>query len=297
MDIGVGLPGHVRDLDGRTLIEWATRTEAAGFSALSVSDRLNWSSPEPLVTLAAAAGATQRIKLISTILVAPLRANHALLAKSAATVDRLAGPRRLHLGLAPGGREEDFTLSKLDFRQRGRQLDELLADLHTFWQPDSEVGPSPATPGGPALLFGGMSEATLRRITTYGGGWVIGDCTVEEFQGFVPKVQQAWAAGGHTGSPKLVASLMFALGPDARQAAADAIGPYYAFIGDEWAQYSIDAALTTRDDIVTAVEQFEKAGCDQLLFMGNSADPDQVDLLAEAVRGAAGARREATATI
>jgi hypothetical protein len=38
MDIGIGLPGHARWADGRTLVEWARRAEARGFSTLSVSD-------------------------------------------------------------------------------------------------------------------------------------------------------------------------------------------------------------------------------------------------------------------
>ncbi|MEV4382976.1 LLM class flavin-dependent oxidoreductase [Streptosporangium sp. NPDC049644] len=95
MDIGIGLPGHAWWTDGTTLVEWARRAEARGFSTLGVSDRLAWSTPGPLITLAAAAGATSRIRLLTSVLLASLRTNHALFAKAVTTLDQLAGPGRL----------------------------------------------------------------------------------------------------------------------------------------------------------------------------------------------------------
>ncbi|MEV4363973.1 LLM class flavin-dependent oxidoreductase [Nonomuraea sp. NPDC049625] len=60
-----------------------------------------WSTPEPFTTSAAAAGATSRIQLLTSVLLAPLHANHALFAKAFATLDQFAGPGRLRLRLAP----------------------------------------------------------------------------------------------------------------------------------------------------------------------------------------------------
>jgi hypothetical protein len=80
--------------------------EAAGFGSLGTLDRLVYGNCEALVTLAAAAAVTERVRLVTDILIAPLRQT-ALLAKQAATVDRLSGGR-LVLGLAVGGREDDY---------------------------------------------------------------------------------------------------------------------------------------------------------------------------------------------
>ncbi|PZG18108.1 hypothetical protein C1J01_16170 [Nonomuraea aridisoli] len=75
---------------------------------------------------------------------------------------------------------------------------------------------------------------------------------------------------------------MYALGPDAQAAISVAIGSYYAFAGDEYAQYGISIAYTEPERI-TAIADFERIGCDELIFMGNDPDPAQVDLLAEVV--------------
>ncbi|TYB45445.1 LLM class flavin-dependent oxidoreductase [Actinomadura chibensis] len=283
MDIGIGLPGHGPWTDGRLLIEWARRAEARGFAGLATSDRLLWPTPEPLTTLAAAAGATSRIRLLTSVVLAPLRTNHLLFAKSAITLDRLAGPHRLRLGLVAGFREDDFAESGVDYATRGKRFTALLDELEAAGRDDTRTGLTPATPGGPELLFGGTSAAALDRIAARGSGWVAGTSSVEDIAEFTPRLREAWDAAGRTGAPKVVVSAMFALGPNARTAVADAIGPYYAFAGAEWAEHGIATALTTPEQVREAVADFRRAGCDELVFTGNDPDPAQVDLLADAL--------------
>src|ERR687886_1213471 len=125
MDIGIGLPNAVAGVDRAGIVDWARRAEAAGFSSLGTIDRLVYGNYESLIALAAAAAVTERIRLATDILIAPLRRNTALLAKQAATIDALSGGR-LVLGLAVGGREDDFEISGLDFSGRGRAFDRQL---------------------------------------------------------------------------------------------------------------------------------------------------------------------------
>src|SRR2546423_8787825 len=155
MEIGIGLPNATHGVRGPELTAWAREAEQAGFSSLGTVDRVAYENYEPLVSLAAAAAVTERIRLATTILLAPLRTNAALFAKQAASVDGLSGGR-LVLGLAVGGREDDYTVSGIDFHARGQAFDRQLDELRDFWDGD-DVGPDPAEPGGPTVILGGRA--------------------------------------------------------------------------------------------------------------------------------------------
>ncbi|AYY11349.1 hypothetical protein EF847_00050 [Actinobacteria bacterium YIM 96077] len=76
---------------------------------------------------------------------------------------------------------------------------------------------------------------------------------------------------------------MYALGPNAHDTVSRALRSYYAFDGDEYVEYGIGIAHTESDHIASAVSDVKNVGCHELIFMGNDGDPDQVDLLADAV--------------
>src|SRR6266496_2703744 len=114
--------------EGKRILDWAKKADAGPFSSLGILDRLVYSNYEPLVTLAAAAGVTQHIRLMTTVLLAPLR-NTAILAKQAASLDALSGGR-LTLGLGIGAREDDFHAASVPFKRRGKLFDEELETLH-----------------------------------------------------------------------------------------------------------------------------------------------------------------------
>jgi len=73
MQIGVGLPSVIPGVQGKDVLAWARKADAGPFSSLAVIDRLVYPNYETLITLAAAAGTTQRIRLMPSVLLAPLR--------------------------------------------------------------------------------------------------------------------------------------------------------------------------------------------------------------------------------
>src|SRR4051794_22768836 len=157
MDIGIGIPNSVRGTTGPQLLEWARRAEAAGFSTLASIGRVAYPSYEELTVFAAAGAVTERIRFLSNILLAPTRST-AELAKQAATVGELTGGR-LPLGIATGGREDDYLLTGREFATRGRRFDQQLADLRRAFAGEPLLeGSEPVVPDrAPAvpLLIGG----------------------------------------------------------------------------------------------------------------------------------------------
>ena len=282
MDIGIGLPNAVRGVDRRGIVDWARRAEQAGFSTLGTIDRIVYPNYESLIALAAAAAVTERIRLATDILIAPLRTNTALLAKQAATLDSLS-EGRLVLGLAPGGREDDFDASGIDFRSRGRTFDRQLEELKAIWSGGGELGPQPANGRAPELLIGGSSDVAYRRTAAHADGWTMGGGTPEMFADGLGKVREAWSAAGRDGTPRTVVLFYFALGPDAEQLAARSLGDYYSFLGD-YAQQIVQSAAKDEDTVRAYLAAFEQAGADEAICFPASPDPEQVELLA----GAAG---------
>src|SRR3712207_1885486 len=217
MDIGIGIPNSVRGASGGQLLEWARRAEAAGFSSLGTIGAVECPSHEELTVLAAAGVVTERIRLVSNVLIAPARST-AELAKQAATVDQLTGGR-LTLGLGVGWRAADFTLTGRDFGSRGDAFDAPLRDLS---QGPAGQAIAPATrPVAPPtvqspipIVVGGTTQAAVRRVVEHGIGWSAGGpppAVVSEFAG---NVRAAWEQAGRDGAPRIVALVYFGLGAD-----------------------------------------------------------------------------------
>src|SRR5919205_1241240 len=136
MEIGIGLPNATHGVRGPELVAFAREAEEAGFSSLGTIDRIAYENYEALVALGAAAAVTERIDLLTSILLAPLRTNTALFAKQAASVDGISGGR-LVLGLAVGAREDDYTASGVDFHTRGRRFEQMLEQWRRVWAGES----------------------------------------------------------------------------------------------------------------------------------------------------------------
>lgn len=110
-----------------------------------------------------------------------------LLAKQAASLDQISGGRFV-LGIGAGDREEDFTVTGVDFHTRGRLLDEDLDLMHRAWRGEPVNGstwpvtPRPVNGHSVPIMFGGHTDRPIARVAKYGIGYTLGGGTPESLK-------------------------------------------------------------------------------------------------------------------
>jgi len=284
MDIGIGLPNTL-DVTGVTVAEWARRAEERGFSSLGTIDRIVYPTYDSLTSLAVAAGATSRIKLLTDILLAPAYPP-VWLAKATASLDAMSGGR-FTLGVGVGGRPDDFAAMDRAFERRGRLMDETLDLLHRAWagEPvtgdDLPVNPAPAAGNRVPVLIGGSSEAAIARTVKYAEGWTAGGGGPAMASPFIPRLKAAWRDAGREGEPRIAALAYYGLGDD--EASRASLRRYYAFLG-EWTDAIVESAVRTPGDVKALVDQFAEVGVTELILFPTVPSLDEVDRLADVVR-------------
>ncbi|MGW9076637.1 LLM class F420-dependent oxidoreductase [Streptomyces kronopolitis] len=201
--LGLGLP-QMRQYDlGRDVPDVARAAERTGYESLWVFERILFPEPatqglygipglpwpdayrsvaDPLVTLTLAAAATERARLGTSVLIAPLHLPFQL-ARALASLDAASGGRVL-AGFGTGWSLDEYAAAGVaPFARRGAVLDELLDVCHAVWGPDpvayegalttvapSVVGPKPKRPI-PVLLPANSARAR-RRLVDRADGWM-----------------------------------------------------------------------------------------------------------------------------
>lgn len=286
MTVGIGLPVS----DPAVLLEWARRVERGPFDTIAILDRLVYDNPEPMIGLAAIAAVTTRIRLQTEVVLAPLRET-ALLAKQSATLDRISNGR-FTLGVGVGGRADDYLAAGADIHTRGKRLDTQLHRMRSLWagEPFSDdvgpIGPGPARDGGPEVLIGGFAPAALARVARWADGFLGAGLPPAYMDAKFRAVERAWAEAGRAGEPRLVAQVNVALGPDAVVAEAEReLRRYYAFT--DYVDGIASGMLRGAEAVRRAITAYTDLGAHEVILYCWSADPDQVDRLADIVTATA----------
>ena len=286
MEVGIGLPATIPGVEARSILDWAREADQGPFSSLAVLDRLVYPNFESMVVLGAAAAVTSRVRLITSILLAPLRSG-AMLAKQAASVDAISGGR-LSLGLGVGGRPDDFVAGGVDMRTRGRLFDEQLATMKRVWNggPFSDdvgpIGPQPGREGGPELLIGATTPAAMARVARWGDGFIAAGGDPNAARASFDSILADWESAGREGQPRFVAAAYFALGPDAESSVNDYIGDYYGFM-PEYAGMIAQGSPTTPERVQQLLKSYADVGVDEFLLWPCNPSLDQVGRLADVV--------------
>jgi probable F420-dependent oxidoreductase len=198
MRFGVVFPQTEITADRDAVRHYAQAAEEFGYAHLLVYDhvlgadtrtRPDWRGPythetlfhEPFVLFGYLAALTQRLELVTGILILPQRQT-ALVAKQAAEVDVLSGGR-LRLGIGIGWNAVEYQALGEDFSNRGRRSEEQIAVLRALftqrsvtyqgrWHTIEAAGINPLPVQRPIPIWiGGSADATLRRVATIGDGW------------------------------------------------------------------------------------------------------------------------------
>ncbi|MFI6170344.1 LLM class flavin-dependent oxidoreductase [Nocardia sp. NPDC051052] len=281
MRIGIGLPNQVRDLTSSIIPRWAARAEEAGFSTLATTGRFAYPGVSDTVALAAAAGATTTIDLLSAVLLAPTWPS-ALLAKEIASIDGISGGR-LTLGIGVGSREDEFTAPGHGLHGRGARLAADLATYRDVWGGKPVGGgPNPAVPAGTRqvpMLFGGYSTATLNRMARWGEGYIGGSLPTAMTAPSFEAARRAWREAGRRGAPKLVVLTYFALGDT--ETGRTNIRDFYRLAPKAIADNAV--LRTTPKTIKQTVADYTDLGVDEIIFVPATDDLDDIARLADVV--------------
>lgn len=198
MEFGAVLPHNEIGTDPGALRAYAQGVEALGATHLLLYDHVlgadpdrpgGWKGPydkdvafhEPFTTFAFIAAVTEKIDMVTTVLILPQRQT-ALVAKQAAEVAILSGDR-FRLGIGTGWNRIEYEALNEDFRTRGRRQAEQVTLLRKLWSEDSltfegefhtvsaaSINPRPARPI--PIWFGGSAAPLLERCARLGDGWI-----------------------------------------------------------------------------------------------------------------------------
>jgi probable F420-dependent oxidoreductase len=196
--LGVSLQPRWPIDDETAVLRAASHAEDLDFDHVAVGNRLLDSGfgldADPLVLLSAVSAVTTRLRLLTSVLVAPYYPA-LVLANQAATLDVISGGR-LILGVGTGWNPEEYDAVGVSARERGARTDDHLAAAKALWahRPTDFDGPfttlraarlgvPPVTPGGPPVWVGGHSDAALLRALRFGDGWYGTGVTAAEVSG------------------------------------------------------------------------------------------------------------------
>lgn len=287
------MPVMEPDLDRATLRQWARVVDDGPFSSLCWGERMAFDNPESLTLLGALAAWTDRVRLVTTVVIPQLH-DPVMLAKALATGDVLSDGR-LTVGLGVGGRHEDYRAAGADpATQTMRQMADRVAVMKRVWAGEKvtdstlPVGPPPVQPGGPSLVVGTMGPKTLRSAATWADG-LAGttlDLDVVKQNELFDVAREAWRAE-RRGRPHLATSFWFAVGDgDApREQVRRHLLRYMNWIPAEIVEAMAPTTgwAGTADELRAVLDKFAAVGTDEIHLIPTSTDLDQVRQVAEVV--------------
>ena len=272
--IGIGMgawpfPEH----HANSFFDFIDYCDTLGVDSLWFSDRIvgSGNTMEPVVTMAALAARSKKMKFGTSVLVLTVR-NPVVLAKELATLDFLSNGRLL---LVAGLGLEDpieYGACGVAKHERGGRTDEAIVALRKLWSEDKAsfegrfyrfhdvvIEPRPVQKPGPPIWIGGRSEAALRRTGRLGDGWLPSAVTPEEIGRAIQAIRRyAAEAGREIPEDHYGVSIPCAIAGDREEAVRQA-SPFFRPRRDDVApeEYCV---FGTAEDIIRRIQQYVEVG-------------------------------------
>lgn len=294
MQVGMTLPIMEPDLGLDTLEEWSRAIDAGPFSSLCFGERMAFDNPETLTLLGAVAAWTDRVRIVTTVIVPQLH-EPVMLAKALATGDRLS-KGRLTAGFGVGGRDEDYRAvgAELSTKTMAGMADRV-AVMKRVWAGEKvsesvrPVGPPPVQHGGPELLVGSTGPRTIRSAAVWADG-LAGfelDIDLARAEALFDVARTAWSDAGRT-APRLTTSFWVAL--DAGTGGARDQMHRHLRHYMNWLPTDLVDALArtagfagTEDELLAVLKQLEEIGADEVHLVPTTSDISMVERIAAAI--------------
>jgi len=289
MTLPVTEPGWTRDI----LTHWAKKIDQGPYSSLALGERICFPSPDFMATLGACAVLTERVNLVTTVIVLPTH-NPVVLAKQLATVD-VFSQGRLVVGVGTGGREEDYFASGTDLTQKRIAVMESHVEImRKVWAGENvvegalrPVEPFPIQQPGLPILAGVMGPKGLASAAQWADGISGMSMTgrADEAEQAFDQARQAWKSARKTDTPALNTAFWFALGDNADQQIEKHLTRYFNWIdeGSREAMVKHGGFRGTPAELKDRLKAFADIGTDELLLIPTSIDPEEVDRASEVI--------------
>jgi probable F420-dependent oxidoreductase len=266
------------ETDPAEIAALARQAEDSGFDYFACGEHLFFHGPtsNAFITLAAAAGATERIGLLSALTILPVYPA-VLVAKQAATLDRVSAGR-FNLGVGVGGEyPPEFEAAGVEVRDRGARTDETLEIVTRLFAgetlsyqgkftsvPGLALDPAPTRP--PSIWVGGRKPAAMRRAGRFADVWMPYMYTPEKLASSLAQVR-AIAEEHHRKSPEGAIFVWGAVDEDgekARQTAIEVVSRIYQQDFTPLADKYLVAG--TPEQVSTRLREFADAGATTAIF-------------------------------
>ncbi len=285
MKIGAVFPQTEIGADPGAIRDYAQAVESLGYDHIIAFDhvlganaasRPGWSGAyrhtdafhEPFVLFGYLAGVTERIELVTSVIILPQRQT-VLVAKQAAAIDVLSGGR-LRLGIGTGWNPVEYEALGENFHDRGRRSEEQIELMRQLWTNDlvtykgrwhsvTDAGLNPLPVQRPIpIWFGGRAEQVLKRVARLGDGWFPLFRPDQEGGELIQRVRDMAAAEGRSPDDIGIESWVSIRGRPQDEWMAD-VEAWVALGATHISVNTMNAGLTSPQGHIDAITRFKDA--------------------------------------